>query len=308
VKGFIFAAGFGTRLRPLTNTFPKPLMPICNVPSILYSILLMKEAGIRDVICNLHYMADDIKSFFNKNDNFGINIHFSCEDEILGTGGGLKKCEGLLKDDTFLLCNSDAIFDISIHALVDAFGSSQSEGMLVLKDTGNPARPVYVANGIIKDINYTFYRESSSPYTYTGMAILTPRIFRYLEQGFSSIVYTGYTSLVENHELSFYQHDGYWLDVGTVDAYHRVNMDIMDNIQYWRQRFLNMNDNIVPVIEDKDVQKGEGARIIHTVSGKGSNVETGSMVQNSVLLPGSHVPQSANYDGVIVMDDNALKV
>ena len=307
MKGFIFAAGFGTRLRPLTNNFPKPLMPICNVPSILYSLLLMKEAGIRDVVCNLHYRADDIKSFFDNNDNFGMNIYFSFEDTILGTGGGLKKCEHMLKDDTFLLCNSDAVFDIPVTTLLEEFYRSGGNDLLVIKKTGNAAKPVYVENGIIKDINYTFSRENNSPFTYTGMAILTPLIFRYLEEKFSSIVYTGYTSLIENHELSFYQHDGYWLDVGTIDAYHRVNMDVMDNIEYWQERFRGIGE-VIPLIDGDDVREAEGSRVIHTVSGKGSTIEQGSVVQDSVLLPGSHVPQKAKYNRVIIIDDTVIKV
>jgi mannose-1-phosphate guanylyltransferase len=119
VKGFILAAGYGERLRPLTDDCAKALVPVLNIPSICYSLFLLKEAGVRDVVCNLHHEGDGIVRFFEENDFFGLTIEFSEEDTILGTGGGLKKCEALLGDDDFVLINSDIVMDADLRILID---------------------------------------------------------------------------------------------------------------------------------------------------------------------------------------------
>ncbi|MFW5862454.1 MAG: sugar phosphate nucleotidyltransferase [Spirochaetota bacterium] len=307
MKGFIFAAGFGTRVRPLTNTVPKPLLPICNVPSILYTLMLMKEAGIQTVVCNLHYLAEDIITYFHAHDNFGFDIHFTIEEEILGTGGGLKNCQQLLDDDSILLCNSDAIFDIHVAKLLETYRASGSLGMLVLKDTGMAERPVYVENEIIKDINYTFSSISHAPFAYTGMAVLSPEIFKYLDDGFSSIVYTGYTSLIQHHTLVPFLHRGFWIDVGTTESYHRVNMDILDNIEYWQARF-NSLTGVSPLVTGDGVVFEDDARVYRTVTGEGSILGEGCRLQNSVLFPGSRIDPGRDCDSVIIQNDLVIQV
>lgn len=307
MKGFIFAAGYGTRVRPLTNTVPKPLLPVCNVPSILYSLMLMKEAGIQTVVCNLHYLAEDIIAYFHAHDNFGFDLHFTIEEEILGTGGGLKNCEQLLDDDSILLCNSDAIFDIPVAKLLEKYRASGSPGMLVLKDTGMAERPVYVENDIITDINYTFSSNNHAPFVYTGMAVLSPEIFKYLEEGFSSIVYTGYTSLIQHHTLAPFLHRGYWVDVGTTESYHRVNMEILDTIEYWQTRFNSLKD-VRPSVTGGDVHFEDGADVTRTVTGEGGSIGSNCHIQNSVLFPGSRVEPGSRYENVIIQNDLVIQV
>ena len=113
MKAFLLAAGYGERLKHLTEEIPKPLIPVLNVASIEFSIMLIKESGITDVMCNLHHKYRDIIAFFEKKDFFGLNIRFSIENEILGTGGGLKKCESFFA----LACGVNP-FDVSLYSLV----------------------------------------------------------------------------------------------------------------------------------------------------------------------------------------------
>ena len=88
MKAFVLAAGLGTRLRPLTEHIPKPLIPILNIPSLFYTLCLLKQAGIREIICNIHAHADAIKNFIKASDLSGLENSFSEEPVILGTGGG----------------------------------------------------------------------------------------------------------------------------------------------------------------------------------------------------------------------------
>jgi len=135
MKAFILAAGFGTRLRPLTDHIPKPLIPILNIPSLFYTFFLLRQAGITEIICNIHHHSLAIRRFIEASDLPGLTITFSEEPVILGTGGGLKKCENLLGTDEFLLVNSDIITDIDFRALIRHHHQSGRPGTIALFET-----------------------------------------------------------------------------------------------------------------------------------------------------------------------------
>ncbi|MFC1669557.1 NDP-sugar synthase [Spirochaetota bacterium] len=220
MKAFLMAAGFGERLKPLTETTPKPLLPVFDIPIICYSLMLLKEAGVSDVMCNLHYRHEDIINYFRKNNNFNMDIKFSFEDEILGTGGGLKKCEDYFDDD-FILINSDIVTDLMLPHVIRKYESSPSAGTVVLYRAVDSidSRTVSTQKNRVVDFKNHFNTNIDALYDYMGIAVLSPVIFKYLEEKFSKVVYTGFTGLIENHGLGFYEHRGLWRDVGTLEAY-----------------------------------------------------------------------------------------
>jgi mannose-1-phosphate guanylyltransferase len=224
MKGFILGAGFGERLRPLTREVPKPLIPVAGIPSICYSLGLLKRNGITDVVCNLHYRYGDVLDFFRRNSNFGFNIEFSVEEDLLGTGGGLKKCESLLKDDDFILLNSDIITDLDAESLIDEFHSSGKKGMLSLYplDEGGLPGTVSVQKGLIADFNGMLDSGISPLYDYMGVALLTPAVFDYLLPEHSCLVKTGYSSLAREGMLGSFIYNGLWMDMGSHEKLHRA--------------------------------------------------------------------------------------
>jgi len=120
VKGFILAAGFGERLRPVTDLFPKPLVPVANLPSICYALSLLAGAGITSVIVNLHYRPDAIREYFRENRDFGLDVTFSYEPEILGTGGGVANAAPLLGDGDVVVWNGDILAPLDVTSLLEA--------------------------------------------------------------------------------------------------------------------------------------------------------------------------------------------
>jgi MurNAc alpha-1-phosphate uridylyltransferase len=108
MKAFILAAGLGTRLRPYTDTMPKPMVPLCGVPLIGHIFDRLKSSGITDVVVNLHHKADILQEYFKARNDMNIEISF--EDELLETGGGAKKALPLLGNDPFLMINGDAFW------------------------------------------------------------------------------------------------------------------------------------------------------------------------------------------------------
>ena len=225
MKAFIFAAGFGKRLIPITRDTPKPLVPVSGIPSICYAITVLKEAGINDVICNLHYRYKDILKFFKDNNNFDMNIEFSIEEEILGTGGGLKRCESFFSNETFVIINSDIITDIELTHLIESYNTTEHMGMLSLFRSSDPRSrsTVAVDGGSIIDFNNILNTEVDMEYDYMGIAVLSPVIFNYLEEGYSNIVNTGFTGIIKEHSLGFYEHRGLWEDIGSIES-----LDVID--------------------------------------------------------------------------------
>ena len=110
MKAIILAAGFGTRLRPLTNNTPKPLLPVGDRPLIQYNLMLLKKYGITEVAINLHYHGEKIRETLGDGRKLGMQIVYSEEPEILGTGGGIKKVSRFLSDGTFLAIRTDPEF------------------------------------------------------------------------------------------------------------------------------------------------------------------------------------------------------
>jgi mannose-1-phosphate guanylyltransferase len=286
MNAFVLAAGFGTRLQPLTDTMPKPLVPVLNVPSLCYTLFLLKEAGIRKAIINIHHHPDSIRSFFDQHDFGSLEIVLSEEKTILGTGGGLKKCEKLLDEGDFLLINSDIISDIDLSALVSCHEQAGVGGTLALYET--PLAPsighVGVRNGRIHDFRNMRGTGLLSQFIYTGTAVLSPNIFRHLKEEYSGIVDTGFTGLIDHEGLGFYAHPGFWQDIGTLQNFYRANLD--DNLLILElEARMKLQIGIFPHMVSALASVSRDARVTGSVIGERCTIAPGAVVEHSVLLP-----------------------
>lgn len=309
MKAFILAAGFGSRLKPLTTYTPKPLIPVLNVPPICYSLALLKNAGIRRVICNVHYHAGQIREFLSANNSFGMDIHISEEREILGTGGGLKRCESLLDDAPFLLLNSDIIADFDLHALISQHERSGNAGTLMLFETPSARKIGDVGIHRDKAVDFRNMLNSGfrSDYLYAGAALLDPSIFRYLSSAFSSIVDTGFTGCISDNSLGFFRHAGFWQDIGTpralLDANIRYRKPIMEHFQT-----MNTLLGTAPHLLPEDLLIARGARMSESVIGHGCRIGENSVIDHSILLPGSVIAKNTVIREQIIFPEGTLSV
>ncbi len=301
MKAFVLAAGLGTRLRPLTDHIPKPLIPILNIPSLFYTLCLLKQAGIREIICNIHSHADAIKKFINASDLPGLDISFSEEPVILGTGGGLKKCENLLGSDEFLLVNSDIVTDINFTALLQHHKKSGLPGTLTLYETPDASSIGFIGveNGLIKDFKNQRHTGLVSSFIYTGTAVLSPDIFRFMKAEFSGIVDTGFTGLIDNGGLSYYQHKGLWMDIGTMQSYWHANINAasaINNLATTMTHTIGMHPHAI----SPEAFISSNAEISGSVIGKGCRIGEHCTIRNSVLLPGVEVKAGRTLVNAIV--------
>jgi NDP-sugar pyrophosphorylase family protein len=221
----ILAAGYGTRLHPLTLRTPKPLFRIKNHYLIDYSLALLKRAGITEVIINTHYLAEQVREALGDGQKYGMSIFYSHEETLLGTGGGIKAAEWFLNSDPFVVVNSDVICDVE---LLDVIADHQAHGahatMVVRKESDLPNHNEIMMNleNIILSVNHMPPLNSqlnSKGRLFTGIHIFSPSVFSYLTLKFSSIITEFYQrAIFDKLTLFGYEHSGFWMDLGTMKS------------------------------------------------------------------------------------------
>ncbi len=229
----ILAAGLGTRLRPLTNKLPKALIPINNRTLIEHTLLLLQKFNIKEVVINLHHLSEEIRSALGSGSRWNLQITYSDEPEILGTGGGIKKVQSILSGDTFLLINGDILVDLDLGELSDFHKEKGGAVTMVLREVSDPE-----AWGCIKIDSDDRVRqirtlpqdfgEGMRLRMFAGIHIIEPRLFHYLPPpGFSNLMDTYVEMILKGEDIRGYTMKGYWADIGTPERYEAVKADFL---------------------------------------------------------------------------------
>ena len=232
----ILAAGLGTRLRPLTDRIPKPLLPVAGRPMIDYTLAWVAAAGIRQVMINLHHMGDRIRQTVGR-ERFGLEISYSEEPVILGTGGGLKRVERFFTDSPFLVVNADVLTAVDPQAVIRAHLATQPLATLVVRR--DPDVAAYGALGIDRDGRiHRFLGRGPQPspsledVMFTGIHVVDPRVLAYLPAaGAFSPITDAYIAIVERGApLMGYLTDAPWIDIGTPERYRQAQQWVADGL------------------------------------------------------------------------------
>lgn len=244
MKGLIFSAGLGTRLKPLTDTMPKALVPLAGKPLLQWQVEKLRDAGITDIIVNVHHFPDMIIDTIRRNNGWGCHITVSDErDSLLDTGGGMRKAfrDGLLgKNEPVLACNVDILSNIDIPALIDrceqtgisqlVVSDRQTQRYLLFDEEDRLRGWTNISTGEVKPANLPSPISHLKLLAFSGMQILTPEVLNRLdemkESKFSLIDF--YLHLCEQSLSSFEFHlppslqafvpkDYKMMDVGKID-------------------------------------------------------------------------------------------
>ena len=237
-KAIVLAAGFGTRLRPLTLSRPKPLLPVMGEPMLARMLDMLVSWGVEEIAVNAHYLADQVEAFvreYQGDGGKGVRITVSREDEILGTGGVLRPLKDWIGGDPFWLVNGDIVVeDLDPEPIEEAFERSGRFAGCWISENFGPrtieADPEgRVCNWRSDDAGFP------GTYTYTGVAILSPEIADYLppvkagEPGFCSIVEAYEKAMMTDAKfvVGVQEPDAVWSDAGTGDVYRELNSEPM---------------------------------------------------------------------------------
>ena len=244
MKAMIFAAGLGTRLKPLTDTLPKALVPLAGKTLLQWQIEKLKAAGIRDIVVNIHHFPDMIINYLKDNDNFGCNIQVSDErDMLLETGGGLRKAKALLgsevqefrsSEEGILICNVDILSNIDIPTLLQAYNPNEM-GVVVVSERGTQRYLLFndenrlcgwtnIATGEVRGPIADYQSPiANRQLAFSGMQVLNPRIFDCMDEvvkqkGEKFSLIDLYLSIAEKEILRAYIPENYrMMDVGKIN-------------------------------------------------------------------------------------------
>ena len=235
MKAMILAAGLGTRLRPLTDTIPKPLLPVGGLPLIVWNLLLLRAGGIREVIINLHYLGSMIEETLGDGSRWDMRITYSHEAELLGTGGGLKAAERFFDGQPFFVMNGDTLIDLDLQAFLDFHDLQGGVATLVLRDD-----PQAVQWGAVETdaqdrilrikgqgIEERGVKRAVNSRMFAGIHILHPSILDDVPRGKPFSIIDSYTrALAGGSRLLGFVHTGYWSDIGTVERFTQAQNDL----------------------------------------------------------------------------------
>jgi NDP-sugar pyrophosphorylase family protein len=231
MKAMILAAGLGTRLRPLTDTVPKPLLPIAGRPLIVWNLLLLKHHGVRDLIINLHHLGHLIEKELGDGSSFGLRIRYSHEAPILGTGGGLKQVEAWLGSEAFLVLNGDTLLELDIGELVRWHRAHRPLATMVLREDSEARRwgliEIDETQRILRINGRGVDRPGLAlPRMFAGVHVMEPPLLRQVPRGQASSIIDAYVREIEQGStiLGFTMR-GYWSDIGTAERYTQAQRD-----------------------------------------------------------------------------------
>ena len=307
MKAVILAGGAGTRLRPLTNNLPKPMVPILNRPFLEHMLDSLGSHDITDVIITASYLSDKIKGHFGEYGYSNMNLHYVLEEDPLGTAGAVKNVENLL-DGTFLVLNGDIFTNLDISKMLLFHNNVDSKATLFLKEVSDPSQFGVVemeGNGYIhKFIEKPDPGQTESTWINGGVYILEPDILELAPENEFYMFERGLfpTLLEAGIPMYGYRDDPYWIDLGTPSNYLRVNHDLLNSVGEsmiaGNSSVLNTDGCFVhpsaiiegSVIMGRDCFIGAGSVIQGpTVLGSGVTIGEENKISGSVLWDGVHI-------------------
>ncbi len=236
MKAVIMAGGEGTRLRPLTYNQPKPMIPMANRALMEHVVALLRRHGFNEIVVTVGFQANAIQTYFGNGDEFGVEIVYANEESPLGTAGSVRNAMKQL-GEPFLVISGDVLTDIDLAALVNFHYKKKAVGTMALRSVANPLEfgIVMVAEdgSVERFLEKPTWGQVFSDTINTGIYVFEPEIFDYIGSGevdFSSEVFP--RLVAEGQLLYGYLTEGYWEDIGTLEAYFRAHQDILDKRVY----------------------------------------------------------------------------
>ncbi|HHE36359.1 MAG TPA: hypothetical protein ENL16_00920 [Candidatus Woesearchaeota archaeon] len=226
-KAIILAGGKGTRMKPMTNFLPKPMLRIQDKPTLEHNIDLLKRHGIKDIIISVGYKGEKIKEYFGDGSQLGVNITYVEEKTPLGTGGPLNLVKGKI-NETFILMNGDELKDIDLEDMFMFHRKNKGLATIALTTVEDPSNyGVAVMNGhkIMTFIEKPSKKQASSKLINAGLYILEPEVLKMVPEGFSMIENDIFPRLATNEKLLGYVFSGQWFDTGTPERFEKAERE-----------------------------------------------------------------------------------
>jgi len=311
MKGVIIAGGLGTRLRPLTYTTPKPVIPIAGIPLVLRQIGYMKKFGISEFILCVNYLSYEVKKSLENGRSKGDTIHFCLEDKTLGTCGAVKNAEKHFNSEPLIVMNGDILTDVDLKAAIKFHKEKKAKATIILVSVEDPTSFGLVLTG--KDGRVERFIEKPSPDMVSantinaGIYILEPEIFSKVPEGEEhSFERELFPSLLEKGEGVFgFEAKAFWIDVGNPSKYMHASRAILQN--ELKLGIPGKKDD-GGVWVDGNIKKGKEVKLYGpSFIGDGSVFEDDSKIYSmSVLGKNVRLGKNSSVSSSIIMDNSEI--
>jgi len=317
LKGIILHGGHGTRLRPLTHTGPKQLLPIANKPMSQYCIESIKEAGITDIAIIIGGLGSNkVKEYYGNGENFGVNITYIEQDQPRGIAHAIRLCKEFVNNEKFLVFLGDNIIQKPIADFVENFNKSDYDAIVLLCEVDNPSRfgIADVENEKIVKITEK-PKKPTSNLAVTGIYLLTPLIFEVIDNLKPSwrneleITDALDNLLKQNDNIGYETITDYWKDTGTPEDILNANRQVLEHICNQTNSIIDEssldhclpNFFLKPCIIGKNCKIDESASIGPNVSiGDNTIISSDVVIENSIIMSGCKIDGGLNIKDSII--------
>jgi mannose-1-phosphate guanylyltransferase len=295
VRAVVLVGGFGTRLRPLTLTRPKQMLPIVNRPMIEHVVGHLADHGVDDVVLSLGYRPDGFRRAYPDGRCAGATLHYAVEPEPLDTAGAIlfaARDAGIA--DRFLVLNGDVLTDLDIGRFVAFHDAAGAEGTIALHPVADPSRygvvPVDDAGQVEAFVEKPEPGTAPTDRINAGTYVFEPSVLdRIPDNRRVSVEREVFPGMVADGSLYALDDDSYWIDTGTPQEYIQAQLDLLDGL---RGRAVDGVDPTAWIDQEAMVKR--------SVIGPGAWVAAGARIEGAVLLPGTRIGPDAVVDGSIV--------
>jgi len=281
-KAFLLGAGLGTRLRPLTDVLPKPLIPVFNRPLIEYALDQCLAAGVTEFAVNTHHLPDKWAECFPDQSYRGAPLTFFHEPVLLETGGGLKNIEDWAEGQPILIYNGDILATLNLGRLLKTHLLSGRAVTMALRSAGHETH-VAIEGECVTDIRGMLGR-AEGDYQFTGVYCANPEIFRHIPENKRVSIIPSFLEIIRSGKMGASFHDeGIWLDLGTRRSYLEAHLC-----------------SGLGTLRHPESSVASSAVVENSALGAGSRVGRNASVHSCILWPGSAVEEGAQLTNCIV--------
>lgn len=329
MKAVVLVGGEGTRLRPLTFTTPKPLLPIANQPFLERQLSWLASHGVDEVVLSLGYLPDAFERQFPQGHFGGVALRYAVEDEPLGTAGAIRfAADGI--DERFVVCNGDVLTGLDLGAMVHFHDEHAAEATIYLCRVDDPSAfgvvPTRPDGQVIAFVEKPAPGKAPSNWINAGTYVLEPEFLDRIPPRLNvSVERETFPRMLEQPRLLYgFPSDAYWLDIGTPEKYLQAQADVCRGCvgsppapgateraaDVWVQGevFIAPDARIEgPALLGVGARVATGAVVVGSVLGRGAVVEAGASVVRSVLLERAHVSAGSTVTDSVVGSDVVLE-
>ena len=327
MRAMVLAAGLGERMRPLTSTLPKPLLPIANKPVLGYVLEHLARHGFTEVIANLHYRPEEIVDQFGGGSQYGVNLTYSYEEQLLGAAGGVKRCLEFFEEETFLVTGADDLTTIDLTALLCAHreaGALASIALVEVEQTSEYGIVVTDEEGRIDRFVEKPKGKPPSKLANTQIYLFESEILDFIPpEQFYDFGYNVFPALVEAGAPFFgFQVEGYWRDIGSTKDYLEAQVDVLEGRLnspvagdpiapgIWAGRDCSVDSSArltAPLLLGDRCVVGAKARLGGGVCiGADAVIGEGARISQSVVWPGVEVPLGSHLKQSVATPDGVV--